>query len=114
MALLHQHQRPVREVERGGRVIEYVEVQPGDIEVANRLAGEVLGRSLDELPPQTRRVLTMLDAWVSEECRDLECERPEFRFTTREVREALMLGQTQARIHLARLVEFEYLVMHRA
>ena len=56
----------------------------------------------------------MLDAWVSEECRDLECERPEFRFTTREVREALMLGQTQARIHLARLVEFEYLVMHRA
>jgi len=30
--------------------------------VANRLAHAVLGRSLDELPPQTRRVLAALDA----------------------------------------------------
>lgn len=114
VALLHQHQRPVKSVERGGRVIEYVEVTPSDIETANRLAGEVLGRSLDELPPQTRRVLTMLDAWVSAECREIECARSDYRFTTREVREALALGQTQARIHLARLLELEYLVAHRA
>jgi DNA primase len=114
VALLHQHQREVRTVERGGRVIEYVEVTPADIEVANRLAGEVLGRSLDELPPQTRRVLTLLDAWVSEECREIECAPSDYRFTTREVREALKLGQTQARIHLARLVELEYLLAHRA
>ena len=113
VALLHQHQRTVHRVERAGGVIEYVEVEPRDIEVANRLAGEVLGRSLDELPPQTRRVLSLLDAWVTGACREMSCERPDFRFTTREVRDALELGQTQAKIHLARLVELEYLVVHR-
>ena len=29
--------------------------------MANRLAQEVLGRSLDELPPQTRRLLLLMD-----------------------------------------------------
>jgi hypothetical protein len=113
VALLHQHQRTVHRVERGGRAIEYVEVEPADIEIANRLAGEVLGRSLDELPPQTRRVLALLDAWVTDECMQLDCERPDFRFTTKEVRDALSLGQTQAKTHLARLVELEYLLVHR-
>jgi len=114
VALLHQHQRPVHKIERAGRVIEYVEVEAGDIEIANRLSGEVLGRSLDELPPQTRRVLSLLDAWITRECEEMSCDRPDFRFTTREVREALSLGQTQAKTHLARLVELEYLVVHRA
>jgi DNA primase len=114
VALLHQHQREVHTIERAGGVIEYVEVEPSDIEIANRLAGEVLGRSLDELPPQTRRVLSLLDAWVTRSCQELGCERGAFRFTTREVRDALELGQTQAKIHLARLVELEYLLLHRA
>lgn len=113
VALLHQHQRPVRRIERAGTVVEYVEVEPSDIEIANRLAGEVLGRSLDELPPQTRRVLTLLDGWVSAECDELACDRGDFRFTTREVREALEVGQTQAKVHLARLVDLEYLLVHR-
>ena len=37
-----------------------------DIALANQLAHEVLGRTLDELPPQTRRVLGMIEAWVRE------------------------------------------------
>jgi hypothetical protein len=114
VALLHQHQRTMHTVERSGRAIEYVEVEPRDIEIANRLAGEVLGRSLDELPPQTRRVLSLLDAWVTSSCNELGCERGDFRFTTREVRDALELGQTQAKIHLARLVDLEYVVVHRS
>ena len=36
--------------------------------LANELAHEVLGRSLDELAPQTRRLLEMLDASVTREC----------------------------------------------
>jgi len=114
VALLHQHQRTVHRIERAGTVVEYVEVEPSDIEIANRLAGEVLGRSLDELPPQTRRVLSLLNAWVTAECEEMACDRPDFRFTTREVRDALSLGQTQAKTHLARLVELEYLLVHRA
>jgi len=114
VALLHQHQRPVHKIERAGRVIEYVEVEAGDIEIANRLSGEVLGCSLDELPPQTRRVLSLLDAWVTRECEEMSCDRPDFRFTTREVRDALSLGVSQTKVHLARLTELEYLVVHRA
>ena len=114
VALLHQYQREVHRIERGGRVVEYVEVEPADIDTANRLAGEVLGRSLDELPPQTRRVLTLLDAWVEEASHAIPCERPDYRFTAREVRAALSLGVSQTKVHLARLVELEYLVVHRA
>jgi hypothetical protein len=114
VALLHQHQRTVHTVERSGRAIEYVEVEPTDIEIANRLAGEVLGRSLDELPPQTRRVLSLLDAWVTDSCGEMSCERSDFRFTTREVRDALELGVSQTKVHLSRLTDLEYLVIHRS
>ena len=63
IALLHQHQRPVKTATHRGRTISYIEVTRSDIETANRLAHEVLGRSLDELPPQTRRLLVLIDEW---------------------------------------------------
>jgi hypothetical protein len=113
IALLHQHQRQVQTAEVEGRVIEYVEVEVSDIETANRLAHEVLGRSLDELPPQTRVLLGKLDALVSEACERLEMERCHFRFTRREVREATGWGDTQLRLHLARLVTLEYVLVHQ-
>ena len=57
IALLHQHQRPWVRHEVGGRMLEYVPATLDDIALANELAPEVLGRSLDELPPQTRALL---------------------------------------------------------
>jgi DNA primase len=45
IALLHQHQRERKHAQAGGQEIEYIEVTPADIAVANRLAHEVLGRS---------------------------------------------------------------------
>ena len=59
IALLHQHQRPIKSIEHGDQLIRYVEVTLDDIETANRLAHEVLGRTLDELPPQTRKLLQL-------------------------------------------------------
>ena len=38
-----------------------------DIEAANRIAPEVLGRWLDELPPQTRSLLETIKRYVAEE-----------------------------------------------
>ena len=49
IALLHQHQRELRHVEHEGRTLAYIEATPADIALANRLAHEVLGRTLDEL-----------------------------------------------------------------
>jgi hypothetical protein len=39
-----------------GRQVPFLRATLEDIELANRLAPELLGRSLDEPPPQTRRV----------------------------------------------------------
>ena len=113
IALLHQYQRPVLSVEHGGVVVPYVEVTREDIAVANRLAHQVLGRSLDELAPQTRRLLVALDSMVREECRVKKVERAELRFTRREVRERLGFGNTQLKVHLGRLEEMEYVLVHR-
>jgi hypothetical protein len=113
LALLHQHQRPIQRQEVEGETVEYVEVEISDIEVANGLAREVLGRSLDELPPQTRRLLGLLDEMVSAACRQLEMERSDYRFTRREVREYSKWGNTQLRHHLKRLEELEYLLPHQ-
>jgi DNA primase catalytic core len=112
IALLHQHQREVKTVERGGREIRYVEVELSDVELANRLAHEVLGRSLDELPPQTRRFLGALDGLVERWAAEQGIERGEVRFRARSVREALALGATQVKLHLRRLVDLEYVLVH--
>jgi DNA primase len=108
IALLHQHQRLLK-TERG---VSYIEVTAADIETADRLMQELLGRSLDELPPQTRRLVTLIDAMVSDQCRRLRIERADFRFTRREVREHTGWGHTQLKMHLHRLEELEYLIVH--
>jgi hypothetical protein len=113
IALLHQHQRPVRTIEHQGRQVEHIEVTLNDIERANQLAAEVLGRSLDELPPQTRRLLGLLDGMVTEACRGQGIDRSHYRFTRREVRELTGWGNTQLKVHLKRLEEMELLLVHR-
>jgi DNA primase len=113
LALLHQYQRQIKTTTRLGKTIEYIEVTLDDIAMANQLAHEVLGRSLDELPPQTRRVLHLMEAFVSDKTKALDVLRTDFRFSRREVRHATGIGDTQMRIHLERLTELEYLLVHR-
>jgi DNA primase catalytic core len=113
IALVHQHQREIQTTLRDGSRIEYIEAQLSDIALANELAHEVLGRSLDELPPQTRRTLEILDAFVAGRAKDQAIERAQVRFSRRELREATAIGDTQLRLHLDRLASLEYLLVHR-
>lgn len=112
IALLHQCQRTVQRIDVDGAGVEYVEVTPADIALANCLAHAVLGRSLDELPPQTRRVLSALDAWVSAQATAQRISRAAVQFTRRHVRQALGLSDTQLRVHLDRLVTLDYVALH--
>jgi hypothetical protein len=95
IALLHQMQREVRVCERDGQAIEYIEATLTDIALANELAHEVLGRSLDELPPQTRRLLQLIERHVARECAQNSIARGAFRFSRRALREAIGWGDTQ-------------------
>ena len=113
IALLHQHQRPVRTMQSGGQAVEYIEVTAADIAQANALAHEVLGRSLDELPPQTRRLLASVVDYVRTQAREQAIPQADVRFTRKGVREATGWGDTQLRVHLERLHELEYLIAHR-
>jgi len=113
ITLLHQYQREVKTVQHKGKAVRYIEVTPQDIQIANRLAHEVLGRTLDELPPQTRTLLGLLHAWVSEQCQQQAIQRSDWRFTRRQVREITGWGDTQLKVHLGRLAELEYVLTHR-
>lgn len=112
IALLHQQQRKVHTLDVDGAAVDYIEVTRADIDLANRLAHAVLGRSLDELPPQTRQVLAQLDAWVSTQAGAQAQARVEVRFTRRAVRGALGLSDTQLRVHLDRLATLDYVTVH--
>jgi DNA primase len=115
IALLHQHQRSRRRASgHDGEPVSYIEVTAADVALANRLAGEVLGTSLDELPPGTRRLLELLDGVVATEAERRGVECSDVLMTRRQLREATGLGDTQLKVHLARLVDLELVCAHRA
>jgi hypothetical protein len=93
--------------------VQYIEATIDDIAAANALAHDALGRSLDELAPQTRRLLLLIDEMVTEACERLALERSDYRFSRRHVREFTGWGNTQLRLHFSRLEELEYLLIHR-
>ena len=103
VTLLHQHQRPIKTIDHQGKPVEYIEVTLNDISVANRLANEVLGRAVDDLPPQTRRLLHLIDDMVTQACQKRGEDRADFRFSRREVREHAGWGNTQLKVHVKRV-----------
>jgi len=115
IALLHQYQRAVKTVVTpDGRSVPYVEATLEDIAAANALAHEMLGRCLDDMPPQTRRLLELLDRMAREVCTARKIEQEDFLFSRRDVRAFTGWGDTQLKVHLGRLVELEYVVAQRA
>ncbi|RKY15010.1 MAG: DNA primase [Planctomycetota bacterium] len=124
IALLHQHQRPVKKARRGDAEVEYVEVTREDIVLANHLARQVLGRCLDELAPPTRQLLKHLvnlrrpgrpSSGGAGGTGAPGTPAPEKRaggtFTRQDVRQATGWTDWQVRVHLRQLVELEYVVV---
>ena len=107
IALLHQHQRETRTLPGGQR---FIEVTLDDIALANELAPEILGRSLDELPPQTRRLLNYIRELVKKKSQ-ADGAKAASTFSRKELRDLCGWSLTQVRVHLERLVELECLAI---
>jgi hypothetical protein len=103
LALLFQHQRERRTI--GER--EHIVASLDDIARANELAHDVLGRGLDDLPPQTRRLLGLIQDMEGKREGDAEPWR------RRELRAFTGWGDTQLKVHLGRLVDLEYVLSQR-
>jgi DNA primase len=88
-------------------------VTPEDIAAANRLAHDVLGRSLDDMPPQTRRLLGLVWQMVREIAAREKLEPSRVWVTRRQIREATGWSNTQLHVHLSRLEDLEYLLPRR-
>jgi len=112
VALLHQYQRELKQVEHRGEVLEYIEVTKSDITLANQLAHEILGRTLDELPPQTRKLLILIREMASGLAVQFGVTLPEVRFTRRDIRDYTQWSDSQLKNHCKRLSEMEYLLIH--
>jgi DNA primase catalytic core len=113
ITLLHQHQREIKTVNHQGEALSYIEVTKSDIAMANKLAHEILGRSLDELPPQTRTLLNHINEMVIKQCKIEGIEQNDYRFSRREVREYCGWTDFQIKKHITRLQDMEYLLIHR-
>ena len=111
IALLHQHQRETVTHKVNGREVEMLPVTLEDIEAANKIAPEVLGRSLDELPPQTRTLLEKVKILIREKMAEQKLEQRLCLFSRRELRDFTSWSQMQIRRHLERLLELEYLAV---
>ena len=115
VAFLRQFQKPIRTDKRNGETVEYIEVDAEDVKLANRLAHEILGHSLDELSRPSRNLLLELEKMVRERLGDPEDKDEDqggslhcVSFTRREIREFTGWSNYRVHIHLKELVEFEY------
>jgi DNA primase catalytic core len=127
VALLRQMQkqaRPVRNGEAG--TVAYIEVDKEDIRLANELATEILGHSLDELSRPATDLLQLLVKMQAQPAADTAKKKSPSRppttdaaqwvqappaFTRREIRE--FTGWSNARVHryLQELIELEFVLM---
>ena len=106
ITLLHQHQRPLQHDPEAG---PHIRVTLDDIAAANRLAPEILGRNLDEVPPQTRHLLEHVKAHIRTMMNKDTLDQCQCHFTRRDIREASGWSEFQVRMHLERLQQLELL-----
>jgi hypothetical protein len=68
--------------------------------------------ALDEMPPQTRKLLRLIAGMVAQRAREQRITTNQVRFTRRDVREATGWSDSQLKLHCARLADMEYLLVH--
>jgi DNA primase len=111
IAYLRQYRKRVKQASEGDVALEYVEVGPEDIQLANDLAREVLWRGWDELAPPVRGMMRELEKLYARRASEQGIETAAVGMTRREIREAVGWSDWQVRMYCQRLVEMEYLIL---
>jgi len=106
VTFLHQFQRPRKCHPQFG---EYIETTLEDVAVANDLAHQLFGQSLDELSIPSRDLLRLIAAHVEERGERAGVAWSDVQFSRRDLREAIRWSDTRLRIHLAELMRLEYI-----
>ena len=108
IAYLRQYQREIKTYNLNGKSSRYVEVEIEDIRLANRLAMEVLGHCLDELSPQSRRLLEIVREFVLGKSGELGVPPSEYQFSRRDIREYANWPDHQVKRYIKQLIDLEY------
>lgn len=106
VTFLHQMQRPRKHDAELG---EYIETTLDDIAIANELAHQLFGQSLDDLSFPSRQALERISAHVDRRAAELKTAGEEIIFSRRELRETFGWSDTRLRVYLRELVALEYL-----
>lgn len=109
IAFIHQYQREIKSIDHAGNILQYIEVTIEDIERANQLAGEVLGRTLDELSPPSRLLLKMIREMVETRCKGQKIYSSEYHFSRKDIRDWSRWSDFQVKYHVRQLEDMEYL-----
>ncbi len=108
ITFLHQMRRAVKWDEKTGK--EYIETTLDDIAIANELALELFGNSVDDLPPPSRELLERIVEYVKGRAVEMKMESGKVEFSRRELRQSLKVSEAQLRRYLKPLVDLEYLI----
>ncbi len=116
IAFLRQMQKEIMYEQNTGR--PYIEVDLEDIQLANWVTHEILGKCLGELSAPGRELLMHLDEMVEDRVKEVlekngngKVQSTSISFTRRDIRESA--GWSNARVHryLKELVELEYVLV---
>ncbi len=105
VTFLYQMQRGLK---RDSDLGDYIETTLDDIALANDLAHQVLGHSLDDLSHPARELLRLITQYA--QTRAAQSPLEHITFNRRQIREAIRWGDTRLRTHLAELVNMEQLL----
>jgi DNA primase len=106
VAFMHQLQRPVKTHPVLG---DYIEATLDDIAIANDLATELFGASLDDLSPPGRQLTELMIGYVATQAAARCTDWRKIDFGRRELREAIKWTDARLRLHLDELIRCEYL-----
>ncbi len=106
VAFLHQLQRPVKNHPVLG---DYIEATLDDIAIANDLAADLFGASLDDLSPPGRQLAELMTGYVAAQAAARGTDWRKIDFARRELREAIKWTDARLRLHLDELIRCEYL-----